>query len=62
MHPAITLEAVMEAVEATEYIGFCVDCGAQHDGIEPDARRYTCEECEAPKVYGAEELLLMMSS
>jgi hypothetical protein len=39
--------------------GFCLACGATADGVEPDARRYTCEACDAPKVYGAEELLLM---
>ena len=27
--------------------------------IEPDARKYTCACCDKPKVYGAEELLLM---
>ena len=31
----------------------------QHDGCEPDARNYTCESCGEPKVFGAEELLLM---
>jgi hypothetical protein len=27
--------------------------------VEPDARRYTCEGCGQPKVYGLEELVLM---
>jgi len=40
-------------------IGFCRVCGAEHDGIEPDARRYKCEICEMNFVYGAEELLMM---
>ncbi len=39
--------------------GFCLACGAEAYGVEPDARRYTCENCGQPKVYGAEELLLM---
>ena len=39
--------------------GFCLACGAEAEGVEPDARRYTCESCEAPKVYGLEELLMM---
>ncbi len=40
------------------YGGFCIQCGDQADGVEPDARRYRCESCGANAVYGAEELLL----
>ena len=40
-------------------IGLCVACGARCDCCEPDACAYTCEECGARKVYGAEELLTM---
>jgi len=39
--------------------GYCLKCEAEAYGIEPDARRYTCEECGKPAVYGAEELLMM---
>lgn len=39
--------------------GFCLACGETADGVEPDARRYTCECCGADKVYGPEELALM---
>jgi hypothetical protein len=39
--------------------GLCVECGAWHDCVEPDARKYYCEECGAKTVYGAENLLLM---
>jgi hypothetical protein len=39
--------------------GFCVACGAEHDCVEPDARRYHCTCCNEHKVYGAEELILM---
>ena len=39
--------------------GFCLACGTVNDNIEPDARRYVCEYCNAPKVYGAEELALL---
>jgi len=55
----LTLEAVLEAIENGENAGFCLRCGAQHDGVEPDARRYVCEECGAKQVYGAEEIVLM---
>lgn len=56
----IDLARVMKVIETDNTTGFCLACGAQHDGVEPDARRYTCEECDAPKVYGAEEILLMI--
>lgn len=39
--------------------GFCLACGLDCDGVEPDARGYRCESCGAPKVYGLEELLMM---
>lgn len=39
--------------------GFCLACGEEAYGVEPDARKYTCENCQAPKVYGLEELVLM---
>ena len=41
------------------YTGLCLSCGAGRSHCEPDARGYPCEECGEPKVYGAEELLLM---
>jgi hypothetical protein len=42
-----------------DYIGFCLECGADCEGIEPDARKYHCQECHANRVYGIEELMLM---
>jgi hypothetical protein len=39
--------------------GFCIACGEEVYGDEPDARGYECEACEEPKVYGAEELMMM---
>lgn len=55
----ITIERILGAVEEDTNLGFCLACGAEACGVEPDARRYTCESCGKPKVYGAEELLLM---
>ena len=55
------LAQVIEAVEADDNRGFCLACGAEAFGVEPDARGYDCESCGAAKVYGAEELLLSMS-
>jgi hypothetical protein len=59
IHPSITVDRIMEACEADDHLGFCIRCGDDAYGVEPDARRYTCESCDEPGVYGAEELLLM---
>ena len=62
IHPTITNERLLDAAERREETldnpGFCVHCGAEADGCEPDARRYYCDECGKRGVYGAEELLL----
>lgn len=39
--------------------GFCLACGAEVPGVEPDMRRGECPECGAAKVYGGEEIALM---
>jgi Zn finger protein HypA/HybF involved in hydrogenase expression len=39
--------------------GWCLTCGEEVDGVEPDARRYLCEACDNKTVYGYEELLIM---
>ena len=59
MHASITVDRLMEACESGDYMGFCIACGNEAYGVEPDARRYVCESCDAKAVYGAEELLLM---
>jgi hypothetical protein len=50
-------DQVMAAVEADDYVGFCVGCGAETSGVEPDARNFHCDVCDRPLVFGAEELL-----
>ena len=55
----ITLDEIVEAVAADENRGWCLNCGAEAYGVEPDARRYRCESCQVKAVYGAEELLIM---
>jgi predicted RNA-binding Zn-ribbon protein involved in translation (DUF1610 family) len=57
----LTLDRILEAVEADRNAGFCTACGAEAEGVEPDAQEYACDECGEEKVYGAEELLLMYS-
>ena len=39
--------------------GWCVACGTEAYGVEPDAREYTCENCGDNSVYGLEELMLI---
>lgn len=50
---------VMAAAAGDESTGWCLACGAEQSGCEPDMRRGTCDSCQAAKVYGAEELILM---
>ncbi len=57
----VTLSRIMQAIEEGGYPGFCLGCGADADGVEPDAREYPCESCGANKVYGAEELLIQLA-
>ena len=59
VHADVTFARLEEAIQATEYIGFCIHCGTETDGVEPDAERYPCEECGTNKVYGAEQLVLL---
>lgn len=64
LHQDITLERVCEAVErahsSLDNPGFCTDCGAEAEGVEPDARKCRCESCGQPAVFGAEELLIQL--
>ena len=56
----VTLQQVLAAIEADDNLGFCLACGAEAYCVEPDARKYECESCGEHKVYGAEELLLIV--
>jgi hypothetical protein len=65
IHPDVTLDRVTEAIErahsSLDNPGFCIRCGAEAEGVEPDARKYECNSCSEPGVYGAEELLLYLA-
>lgn len=50
----------MEAIARDDGTGFCLACGAENSGVEPDARAYPCESCGERKVYGAEECLFIL--
>ena len=62
LHSSLTVDRIMEAAQeqmmGTDNPGFCVACGEDADGCEPDARGYECECCGKRAVFGAEELLL----
>ena len=64
INPKVTVEVIMEACErqmtSLDNPGFCIECGCENGGCEPDARKYECEACGAKAVYGAEELLMMV--
>jgi predicted RNA-binding Zn-ribbon protein involved in translation (DUF1610 family) len=56
---SFSLKKLMAAAESGDYLGFCTACGAEAEGVEPDAREYDCDACGKPNVYGAEELIMM---
>ena len=62
VHKNVTADRVTDAVLAArtslDNPGFCICCGTEVEGVEPDARKYECESCGFPGVYGAEELLI----
>jgi hypothetical protein len=62
IHASITSEMILDACErqmtSLDNPGFCIACGCEAEGVEPDARRYKCESCGEKAVYGAEELLM----
>jgi predicted RNA-binding Zn-ribbon protein involved in translation (DUF1610 family) len=60
-HKSVSLARIMKAAESGEYVGFCLACGKKAYEVEPDARKYECEECGEAKVYGAEELVIMFA-
>jgi hypothetical protein len=60
----LTRARVLDAVERSNLglddPGFCIVCGNEQGGCEPDARRYTCDACGQAQVFGAEELLFLL--
>ena len=64
-HRSITRERVLAAVERRMFgldnPGFCIVCGEEAEGVEPDARRYKCEHCGECTVYGADEIAMRMA-
>ena len=59
VHVDVTFARLQDAIDSDEYTGFCIGCGAETNGVEPDAERYACDECGSNLVYGAEKLILL---
>ena len=57
--PVVTEDELRTQLFGLDNLGFCLDCGCETDGVEPDARKYHCDECGMMAVYGLEELVMM---
>ena len=62
----LTLKKIEAAVRrqqsSLDNPGFCLKCGLEADGCEPDARKYECEACGEMAVYGAELLYFALAA
>lgn len=58
----MTLDDLIEQAERSLFdlddVGYCMSCGTEVFGIEPDARRYECEVCGQKAVFGLQEIVL----
>jgi hypothetical protein len=63
MHSSITTARLIETIENAGLTspGICASCGEDADGCEPDMENGPCESCGEDAVFGAEQLLIMMS-
>jgi hypothetical protein len=57
--PVVSTEEMQQIMFGMDSPGWCLTCGEEVDGVEPDARKYLCECCGERKVYGMEQLLIM---
>lgn len=58
IHPSVTTDRVLSAVQEDDNIGICLLCGKDQRGCEPDMRNGRCENCGGDYVSGAEEILI----
>lgn len=62
-HASLSFERICEAarrqISTLDDPGFCLACGHEATGCEPDACEYECDNCGESKVYGASELVIM---
>ncbi len=54
----VLVDAVQRANSTLDNPGFCIVCGHEAEGVEPDAENYGCESCGADQVFGAEGLFI----
>jgi hypothetical protein len=54
----IPFESIEEVIHDGT-VGFCLGCGCEAFGVEPDARKYHCDACGKDLVFGAEEIVMM---
>ena len=63
IHKSVTESRVHQLAKQSmfglESLGVCLACGEEADQVEPDAEGYTCQVCDEPQVFGAEQLLMM---
>ena len=61
----VTAEQIIETVKRRRTTlddpGFCLACGTEVNGVEPDAREYECDACGELQVFGCEEILLRIA-
>jgi hypothetical protein len=57
--PVVSAEEMEQIMFGMDSPGWCLTCGEEVDGVEPDASKYLCECCGQRKVYGMEQLLIM---
>lgn len=57
----VIIAAVKRGNSSLDDPGFCLICGNEQDGCEPDAENYACESCGAEQVFGAEQLLISIA-
>ncbi len=64
VNSSLNVDTVCDGVKremfGLENPGFCIVCGDEHEGCEPDARKYPCDNECGNTVYGAAELMMYM--
>ena len=53
-------DAMQREMTTLDNPGFCLECGNEQDGCEPDARNHWCEVCGKHAVFGAAEIMLVL--
>ena len=63
MSQILDFDVIMDAAERQAFgldnPGFCLSCGVEANGCEPDAENYECEACGEKQVFGASQILML---